>query len=132
MSEDTTFPTDFRSDDCATTDSFADHDIVDGVDLITETYYRLRDAGYEDFTPTGSWFDRIESAFIWAYLGSVDESGIPVHVELAIADARSLTEDEFVDRHDADLRTTVIPEFYQRVAGFHCIYREAETTVQQS
>lgn len=124
MSEDTPSPPEPRSDDCSTTDSFSDHGIGDGVDLITETYHRLREADQTEFARSDRFFDRLESAFIWAYLGSVDEPGVPVHVELAIDDARSLTEETFADRPDADLRTDVIPAFYSRIAGFHCIYRE--------
>ena len=43
---------------------------------------------------------------------------------MAIEDARAHTQDEFDDSPGADLRTEVIPAFYRRVAGFHCIYRE--------
>ena len=113
-----------QPDDCTTTGSFSDHGIWDGVDLVTRTYYRLHDAGYSDFSPGKTFFDRLESAFIWAYLGSVDEPGVPTHVESAIDDARALTQQEFDDCPDADLRTEVIPAFYRRVAGFHCLYRE--------
>ena len=110
--------------DCTTTRSFDDHGIVDGVDLVTRTYYRLADGSRPAFEPTASFFDRLESAFLWAYLGSVDEPGVPEHVELAVEDARSLTEAEFRDHPDADVRTEVIPAFYRRVAGFHCAYRD--------
>lgn len=54
----------------------------------------------------------------------MDERGVPPHVERAIEDARTLTEAEFADRPDADVRTGVIPAFYRRVAEFHCIYRK--------
>ena len=113
----------WRSDDCTTTGSFSDHGIGDGVDLVTRTYYRLQGAERHEFEPTERFFDQLESAFIWAYLGSVDESSVPAHVEMAIEDARAHTRDEFDDSPDADLRTEVIPAFYRRVAGFHCIYR---------
>lgn len=111
-------------EECTTTRSFADHGIVDGVDLVTRTYYRLADGSSPRFEPTASFFDRLESAFLWAYLGSVEEPGVPEHVELAVEDARSLTETAFDDRPDADVRTEVIPAFYRRVAGFHCAYRD--------
>lgn len=114
----------WRSDDCTTTGSFSDHGIGDGVDLVTRTYYRLQAAERHEFDPTERFFDQLESAFIWAYLGSVDEPGVPTHVELAIEDARAHTQTEFDDRSDADLRTEVLPAFYRRVAEFHCIYRE--------
>jgi hypothetical protein len=80
-----------RPDDCTTTGSFTEHGIEDGVDLITGTYYRLQGADRNEFAPTRPFFDRLESAFIWAYLGSIDERGIPPHVERAIDDAQSLT-----------------------------------------
>lgn len=124
MSEEPPSPTDSETDDCSSTDSFSDHGIADGVDLITETYYRLQEVDQPDSTGSERFFDRLETAFIWAYLGSVEESGVPTHVELAIDDARVLTEEAFADRPDADLRTEVIPAFYRRVAGFHCIYRK--------
>jgi len=109
--------------DCSTTRSFSDHGVDDGTDLVTDTYYRLREAGVDEFEPTTDFFDSLESAFIWAYIGAVDEHGVPDHVEAAIADARPLTRTEFADRPDASLRTAVVPSFYQRVAAFHCLYR---------
>lgn len=109
---------------CTTTGSFEDHDIEDGAELIEQTYYRLADADRTSFEPTSSFFDALESAFIWAYLGSVDERGIPEHVQAAIDDAKIFTAEDFADRSDADLRTDVIPTFYQYAAGFHCAYRE--------
>lgn len=110
-------------DDCSTTASFDDHGIDDGSDLVRETYYRLSAEGVPPFEPTGAFFDRLTEAFTWAYLGSVEEAGVPPHVELAIEDARALTLEAFVDDPDADLRTEVLPAFYGRVAGFHCLYR---------
>lgn len=112
-----------RREDCTTTGSFDDHGIGDGADLVTRTYYRLQTGDRLSFAPTEAFFDTLESAFIWAYLGSVDERGIPSHVERAIEDARAFTAAEFADRPDADIRTDVLPAFYRRVAGFHCIYR---------
>jgi hypothetical protein len=113
-----------RVPNCTTTGSFRDHGVRDGSDLVTETYYRLRDAGIDGFSPTEPFFDRLESAFIWAYLGSVDEPGVPDHVELAIEDARTRTRESLADRPNADLRTEAVPAFYRRVAGFHCLYHE--------
>jgi hypothetical protein len=109
--------------ECTTTGSFADHDIEDGSTLIQRSYYRLSDAGRAEFEPTASFFDALEAAFIWAYLGTVRESGVPEHVEAAIDDARALTAEEFTDR-EADLRTEVLPAFYRHLADFHCAYRE--------
>lgn len=124
MSEHETTHDDRRRNDCKTTDSFTDHGIGDGSDLVTKTYYRLREAESREFSPNEAFFDRLESAFVWAYLGSVEEAEIPPHVEMAIDDARALTHEEFDDRPNADLRTDVVPAFYRRVAGFHCLYRE--------
>lgn len=87
------------SANCTTTTSFEDHGLADGSTLIRETHYRL-----------------VES-------GTTDEAGVPPHVGAAIADARSRTHEAFRETDDANLRTEVIPAFYQRVAGFHCIYR---------
>jgi len=115
---------DERGSNCTTTESFSDHGIDDAVDLVTQTYYRLQAGEQDQFSPDESFFDRLESAFIWAYLGSVDEPGVPPHVQMAIEDARWFTREEFENWPNADLRTDVIPAFYQRVAGFHCIYRE--------
>lgn len=117
-------PHDWHPEDCTTTGSFRDHGIRDGNDLVTRTYYRLREAVDHDFLPNEAFFRKLESAFIWAYLGSVDEPGVPPHVEMAVDDARALTQEEFADRPNADLRTEIIPAFYRRVAGFHCRYRE--------
>jgi len=109
--------------ECTTTESFGDHGIDDGVELVHSTYYRLMSGGRETFEPTTAFYDSLESAFIWAYLGSVDEAGVPDHVEAAIDDARAFTANEFAERPDADLRTAVVPTFYQQVAEFHCAYR---------
>lgn len=111
------------SEECTTTESFADHDIEDGSTLIQRSYYRLSDANRGEFEPTASFFDALESAFIWAYLGTVRENSVPEHVEAAIDDARALTAEEFTDR-EADLRTEVLPAFYRHLAEFHCAYRE--------
>jgi len=111
------------ANDCTTTNSFGDHGIADGSDLIQRTYYRLAGEETPQFESTESFFERLETAFIWAYLGSVEENGVPDHVEAAIDDARVLTAEEFHDEPDADLRMDVIPAFYRRVAGFHCAYR---------
>jgi hypothetical protein len=123
MSSEST-PSDHAAEECTTTASFDDHGIVDGSDLVTSTYYRLEEADRTAFPLTEAAFDRLASAFLWAYLGSVEESGVPRHVELAIEDARARTKEEFSGSAEADLRTEVLPAFYRRVAGFHCIYRE--------
>lgn len=117
------FQTDDSPGECTTTESFADHDIEDGSTLIQRSYYRLAGADRTEFEPTEPFFDALESAFIWAYLGTVRESGVPDHVEAAINDARAHTVAEFADRPDADLRTDVIPAFYRHLADFHCAYR---------
>ncbi len=111
------------TDECTTTGSFADHGITDGSDLVARTYYRFAADEMTGFEPTREQFDRLESAFIWAYLGSVEETGVPDHVEAAVDDAKALTYEEFQDAPDADVRTEVIPAFYRRVAAFHCAYR---------
>ncbi|WP_254841347.1 hypothetical protein [Natronomonas marina] len=114
---------DERTDDCTTTTSFSDHGLGDGRRLIRETYYRLVDGGTAEFAPTERFFDRLETAFVWSYIGATDDSGVPPHVGTAIEDARARTREAFAADPDADLRTEVIPAFYQRVAGFHCVYR---------
>ncbi|MEF8774829.1 MAG: hypothetical protein V5A37_08940 [Halobacteriales archaeon] len=111
--------------DCSTTSSFADHGIDSGVRLITRTHRRLADAGGPSFEPTPDFFDRLEAAFVRAYLGTVEEAGVPDHVAAAIDDARAMTAVEFADRPDADLRTDVVPAFYQHAAGYHCAYLES-------
>jgi hypothetical protein len=129
MARDELRPTD---DECTTTGSFSDHDIQDGSRLVQRTYYRLADADRSTFSPTESFFDALESAFIWAYLGSVEENGVPDHVAVALDDARAVTAEEFADRPDADLRTDVLPTFYRHAAGFHCAYRESSTRPQSA
>lgn len=115
---------DRRPADCTTTTSFSDHGVDDGADLVTATYYRLLDAGYREFEPGVEFFEAIETAFVRTYLDRVDDVGrLPDHVAAAIDDARELTREEFAGRPDADLRTEVLPAFYQQVAGFHCAYR---------
>ena len=107
---------------CTTTNSFDDHGIDDGNNLIQRTYYRLQGGETIQFEPTEEFFDRLEVAFIWAYLGSVEGTAVPEHVVAAIGDAKVLTREEFRGRPDADLRTEVIPAFYRELAGFHCAY----------
>ncbi|MHC3438709.1 hypothetical protein ACYJ1Y_11580 [Natrialbaceae archaeon A-gly3] len=109
--------------ECASTNSFDDHGIDDGSELIRRAYYRIK--GEEDvtFEPTERFFDRLEVAFIWAYLSSVEGNTVPEDVAVALADAKVITREEFRDRPDANLRTEVIPEFYRQTAGFHCAYR---------
>lgn len=109
--------------DCTTTGSFADHDIEDGSTLIERTHRRLVEAGMREFEPGDEFLNAIESAFIWAYLESVDGTDVPDHVQAAIDDARVFTAETYADRPDANLRTDVLPTFYQQAAGFHCAYR---------
>lgn len=116
--------TDEPRENCTTTTSFADHGLTDGSVLVTRTYTRLAVDGAATFEPTEAFFDRLESAFIWAYLGTFDETGFPDHVAAAMDDARVFTREEFADESGADLRTEVIPRFYQHLAGFHCEYRD--------
>ncbi|MEF8973443.1 MAG: hypothetical protein V5A15_01025 [Haloarcula sp.] len=123
MSGDTTRDYD-PGGECTTTASFADHGLDDGSVLISRTYNRIAADGEPTFEPTPEFFDTLEAAFIWAYIGTIDEPGVPPHVEAAIEDAREFTRQEFEDVSDADLRTEVIPTFYQQVAGFHCAYRD--------
>ena len=110
-----------RQEGCTTSDGAVD--LAGDADLETRTYYRLLAADRRRFEPTDRFFDQLESAFVWAYLGAVDEPGVPPAVELAVGDALALTREAFADRPDADLRTQVIPAFYERVVGFHCAYR---------
>lgn len=112
------------TDDCTITGSFADHGLRDGTDLITRTYYRLAGDTRPQFEPASAFFECLESAFRWTYLASIDEPEVPEHVEAAIDDARVLTYEEFYESPSTDLRLDVIPSFYQRVAGFHCAYRD--------
>jgi len=109
--------------ECTTTSSFGDHGVDDGSELVHQTYYRLVDGGRAEFEPTASFYDALESAFLWSYLGTAAATGVPPHVEAAVDDARALTVEAFADRPEADLRTEVLPTFYQHVAGFHCAYR---------
>ena len=115
-------PTRSAENSCTTSSSFDDHGIDSGSDLIQRAYYRLSDAGV-DFEPTAEFFARLESAFVWAYLGSTEDRGVPQHVAVALDDARALIREEFADRPDAALRTEVLPAFYRTLAGFHCAYR---------
>ena len=108
--------------ECTTTGSFATHGIDDGSRLVSRTYYRLADGGPPEFAPTESFFDRLETAFIWAYLESTGGTDVPDGVLTAVDDARARTAEELADEPGADLRTTVVPTFYRRVAGFHCAY----------
>jgi hypothetical protein len=113
-----------RTDECSTTASFTDHGIEDGSILVKTTYRLLAGDGEPEYEPSEEFFDRLAQAFTWAYLGNVEDEEIALGVEAAIDDARVLTAQEFADVEDADLRTEVIPAFYQRVAGFHCAYRD--------
>lgn len=110
--------------DCTTTKSFADHDVDDGSILIQRTYYRLANDGSPTFDPTESFFHGLESAFLWAYMATVEGNDVPNHVQAAVDDARVRTTEEFADRPDAAVRTEVVPAFYRHAAAFHCSYRE--------
>ncbi|WP_205742923.1 hypothetical protein [Halalkalirubrum salinum] len=79
--------------------------------------------GYESFEPAPAGFDRIEDAFTRAYLTTTDEYDLPERVAAAIDDAAAWIKEAFGDRPDADLRTEVLPSFYQQASPFHCRYR---------
>lgn len=115
---------DRERDDCSTLASFADHGIDDGKSLVEETYSRLRVADGDRVQPTDAFFDRLESAFLWAYLRTVDERTVPDDVLLAVEDARYVVRARFATRIDVDLRTEVVPAFYDAVASYHCAYRD--------
>lgn len=104
---------------CTTTGSFADHDIEDGARIVQRTSYRLAEGNGAEFAPTETFFDALETAFIWAYLASADENGISDHVAAAIDDASAFTTREFADREDADPRTEALTTFYRHAARFH-------------
>lgn len=90
--------------------------------LIQRAYYRLASTDRTAFEPTESVFNTLESAFLWAYLGTIRESEALGHVTAAINDARAVTAKEFEGR-EADLRAELPPAFYQYLAAFHCAYR---------
>lgn len=123
MSHDTA-PAAAGTDSCRTTDSFDDHAIPDGSVLLTRTHYRLVDAGVGSFEPTERFYESLETAFIWAYLGATDGADVPAHVRAALDDALAATRDDFADRSAADLRTDVLPHFYRTIAAYHCAYRD--------
>jgi hypothetical protein len=52
-------------------------------------YCRFAGSG-TDFEPSASSFAQLESAFLWAYLGSTGYDGVPDHVQAALDDARVL------------------------------------------
>lgn len=66
---------------CTTAGWFGDHDIADGSTLVQRTDYRLAAADGVACAPTPSFFDALESPFMWAYLGAADENGIPCSAE---------------------------------------------------
>lgn len=113
---------------CTTTTAFAEYGIDDGVTLIRRTYYRLVDDDSLAFEPTDAFLDRLTFAFVAAFLRSADRDAVPEPVVVALDDATARTLEEFqdggVDADDRDLRTRVLPAFYQRVAGFYCAYRD--------
>lgn len=126
--------TDERDEDidgnCTTTASFDDHGVDDGSDLIRQTYDRLAADDDGTFEPTDRFFDRLADAFMRSYLTATGEFSLPDDVAPAIDDARTWTAIDFADEQDADLRTQVVPTFYQYAAGFHCTYRELDSVSQ--
>lgn len=58
---------------------------------------------------------------------SIDDGSVLIRrTYYRLADAGVATFDpteEFADRPEADLRTDMLPTFYQHLAGFHCAYR---------
>ena len=76
MSTDRPDPTE-TDDECTTTGSFAAHGIDDGSRLISRTYCRLADGAPASFVPADRVFDRLETAFIWAYLESAGGLAFP-------------------------------------------------------
>ena len=99
-------PPEADGDHYTTTEQFADHGIHDGSALISGTYHRLADAD-RGFDRIESFYDGLESAFVWTYLSTVEGTEVLTHIGTAIDDARVFTEDEFADDPDANLRTDV-------------------------
>jgi hypothetical protein len=90
--------------DCTTTESFDDHGIDDGSELIRRTHYRLVAEGDDAFEPTERFFDRLADAFTRTYLTATDAYELPPHVAAAVGDARAWVSVEFAGDPDADLR----------------------------
>jgi len=121
---DTVGPTD-PGEACSTTESFADHGIEDGTALLEGTHRRLSAPGVPAFDGSVAAYDRLESAFLWAYLATTGQTAVPADVLAALDDARAATAAALADTADPDLRTEVVPTFYRQAAGFHCAYRTA-------
>ncbi len=110
-------------DECTTTLSFADHGIDDGHALLTGTYARYRNQADEPFTATDEDLDRLEVAFIRTYLDELGAGTVDDHVRAALDDTLAEMREQYAEADDPDLRTDVIPTFYQQLAAYHCDYR---------
>lgn len=104
--------------------------VLEPVDDHVEALRRLESEGVVDAVVFGSWPDEIaldgeapaheaveryETFRRWTAANDVSVRP-PFHV-------RARTSPLSDETPDADVRTEVLPAFYQRVAGFHCAYR---------
>lgn len=111
---------------CTTRDNaFAGYHIPNGADLVSATWYQLLDRGYEAFEPTETFADELGKAFRTAFVRTAPVPIVPEPVDEAVVDATTITAYEYSHRSEADLRTVVLPEFYQTVADLYCDYRTA-------
>lgn len=111
---------------CSThTTAFDHHGIVDGTELIARTHYALSETGDLTPEPTSAFVDRVATAFRAAYVKEAAVPLVPDPVNEAIDHASDTLVHDLLDEPDADLRTELLPTFFQRVAGAYCAHLDA-------
>lgn len=111
---------------CSThTAAFTDHGITDGTDLVSRTYYTLSTNGHRTPEATSEFADQVAMAFRQAFIRSAAVPLVPEPIDVAIDEATNVIIHHVLDDSDADLRTEILPAFYQTVASTYCSHLEA-------
>lgn len=111
---------------CSThTTAFDDHGITDGTELIARTHYTLAETEALTPEPTGAFVEQVATAFRRAFIHEAKVPLVPEPVTHAIEYATDRLAHRLLDDPDADLRTEILPAFYQNVAGAYCAHLAA-------
>lgn len=114
---------------CSTHTAAFDHlGIEDGTKLISRTYYTL--AEIEDLSPepTSEFVERVAMALREAYIKEAAVPLVPDPVNQAIDYATDRLVHKLLNDPDADLRTELLPGFYQSIASAYCAHLDAGGT----
>lgn len=111
---------------CTTrTTAFIDHGIEDGSELVSRTYYALVASSHDTPEMSSEFADHVARAFRRSFIRRAAIPLVPEPVDAAIEQSSDIVVHRLLDDQDADLRTDILPAFYQAVANTYCAHLSA-------